>query len=69
MSLSVFYIRDLKLQGKVSNSTCRTISVCKIVQIVNFDGLTFLTALVLFNQSDYLNHFNMMRLKKVVEKE
>ena len=23
---------------------------------MNFDGLTFLTALVLFNQSDYLNH-------------
>ena len=23
-------------------------------RIVNFDGLTFLTALVLFNQSDYL---------------
>ena len=53
----------------MSNSTCRTVSVCKIVQIVNFDGLTFLTALVLFNQSDYLNHSNMMRLKKVVEKE
>ena len=25
---------------------------------VNFDGLSFLTALVLFNQSDYLNHSN-----------
>ena len=24
---------------------------------MNFDGLTFLTASVLFNQSDYLNHF------------
>ena len=38
------------------NSTFRTISVCRLLQIVNFDGLTFLTALVLFNQSDYLNH-------------
>ena len=25
---------------------------------MNFDGLTFLTASVLFNQSDYLNHSN-----------
>ena len=25
---------------------------------MNFDGLTFLTALVSFNQSDYLKHFN-----------
>ena len=40
----------------MSNSTCRTIPVCKQLQIVNFDGLKFLTALVLFNQSDYLNH-------------
>ena len=40
------------------NSTCRTISVCKLLQIVNFDGLKFLTALVLFNQSDHFNHSN-----------
>ena len=40
------------------NSTCRTISVCKLLQIVNFDSLTFLTALVLLNQSDPLNHSN-----------
>ena len=40
------------------NSTCRTISVCKLLQIVNFDSLKFLTALVLFNQSDHLNHSN-----------
>ena len=26
------------------------------MQNVNFDGLTFLTALVLYTQSDYLNH-------------
>ena len=26
---------------------------------MNFDGLTFLTALVLFNQLNYLNHANM----------
>ena len=25
---------------------------------MNFDGLTFLTALVLYSQSDYLNHCN-----------
>ena len=25
---------------------------------MNFDGLTFLTALVLYSQSDYLNHSN-----------
>ena len=40
------------------NSTCRTILVCKILQNMNFDGLTFLTALVLYSQSDYLNHSN-----------
>ena len=28
------------------------------MQNVNFDGLTFLTALVLYSQLDYLNHFN-----------
>ena len=27
-------------------------------QIVNFDGLTLLTTLVLYSQSDYLNHSN-----------
>ena len=47
-----------KLQAKEINSTWRTLSVCKLLQIVNFDGLTFLTALVSFNQSDYLKHFN-----------
>ena len=40
------------------NSTCRTIKVCKLLQIVNFDGWTFLAALVLYIQSDYLNHSN-----------
>ena len=40
------------------NSTCRTILVCKLSQIVNFDGLTLLTALVLYSQSDYLNYSN-----------
>ena len=40
------------------NSTCRTIQVFKLLQNVNFDGLTFLTALVLYSQSDYLNHSN-----------
>ena len=40
------------------NSTCRTILVCKPSQKVNFDGLTLLTAYVLYSQSDYLNHSN-----------
>ena len=40
------------------NSTCRTILVCKLSQNVNFDGLTLLTALVLYSQSDYLNYSN-----------
>ena len=31
---------------------------CSLWQIVSFDTLTFLTALVLFNNSDYLNHSN-----------
>ena len=38
-------------------STCWIITVCELLQIVDFDGLTFLTASVLFNQSDYLKHF------------
>ena len=42
----------------MSNSTCRTILVCKLSQSVNFDGLTLLTALVLYSQSDYLNYSN-----------
>ena len=41
--------------AKVLISTCRTISVCKLLQIVNFDGLTFL---VVFNQSDNLKFSN-----------
>ena len=54
-----FYILETKkLQAKVLKSTYQTVSVCKLLQIVNFDGFTFLTALVLFNQSDYLNHSN-----------
>ena len=40
------------------NSTSQTISVCELSQIVNFDGLTFMTALVFFNQSDHLKHSN-----------
>ena len=31
-----------KLRAKVLKSTCRTISVCKLLQIVNLDTLTFL---------------------------
>ena len=40
------------------NSTCQTILVCKLSQNVNSDGLTLLKALVLYSQSDYLNHSN-----------
>ena len=40
------------------NSTCRTILVYKLSHIVNFDGLTLLTAFVLYSQSDCLNHSN-----------
>ena len=32
-----------KLQAKVLNSKCRAILVCKLLQNMNFDGLTFLT--------------------------
>ena len=35
-----------------------SISVCKLFQFVNFDGMNFLTAPVSFNQPDYLNHSN-----------
>ena len=38
----------------------------KVLQIVNFDGLSFLKALVLFNQSDYLNHSNKDSDKLIV---
>ena len=56
--LSDSVLQTKKLQAKVWNSTCRTISVCKLLQNVNFDDLTFLTALVLYSKSDYLNHSN-----------
>ena len=51
-SLSDSVLETKKLQAKVLNSTCRTI---KFVNYVNFDGLTFLTTLVLDSQSDYLH--------------
>ena len=51
-----FCISLKNFKKKSVNLTFRTISVCKPLQIMNFDGLTFLTAFVLFNQSDYLNH-------------
>ena len=35
-----------------------SISVCKLFQFVNPDGMNFLTAPVSFNQPDYLNHSN-----------
>ena len=58
ISLSDSVLETKKIQAKVLNSTCRIILVCKILQNMNFDGLTFLTALVLYSQSDYLNHSN-----------
>ena len=51
------------LQAKELNSTCRTIKFvtieeCELWWFLNYDGLTFLTALVLYSQSDYFNHSN-----------
>ena len=43
----ILYERLKKLQANGLNLTCRTISVCKLLQIVWFDGMTFLTALIL----------------------
>ena len=45
------------------NSTCLTISVCKLLQIVNFDGcelgwFDIFDSFSLVNQSDYLDHYN-----------
>ena len=51
-------LSDKRFQAKVLNLTCQCISVCELLQIVNLDGLTFLTASGLFNQSNYLNHSN-----------
>ena len=39
-------------------SSLKAIAKCELWWILNFDGLTFLTALVLYSQSDYLNHSN-----------
>ena len=58
ISLSDSVLETKKLQAEVLNSTCRNIQVFKLLQNGNFDGLTFLTALVLYSQSDYLNHSN-----------
>ena len=55
ISLSDSVLETKKLQAKVLNSTCRTILVCKLLQNMNFDGLKFLTALILYSQSDCLN--------------
>ena len=48
-----FFITTLKKRSKILNQTCWTFSIRELFQIVKFDGLTFLTAVVLFNQSDY----------------
>ena len=58
MRLSDCVQETKKPQAKVSNSTYRTISVYKLLQTVNLDGLTFLTALILFNRLDYLDYSN-----------
>ena len=56
ISLSDSVLETKKLQAGVLNSTCWNIQVFKLLQNGNFDGLTFLTALVLYSQLDYLNH-------------
>ena len=58
MRLSDCVQETKKLQAKVLNSTYRTILVCKLLQTVNLDGLTFLTALILFKRLDYLDYSN-----------
>ena len=54
---SRFCINDLKTSGK-SVKFDRTILVYNLSQIVNFEGLSLLTAFVLYSQSDCLNHSN-----------
>ena len=49
------------------DSTCQTIWVYKQLQNVNFDGLTFLTALVVYSQSDYLNYYSKDSDRLIVE--
>ena len=57
-----FCIRDLKTSGKsIKFNQSNYLSLwaipeCELWWFLNFDGLTFLTALVLYSQSDYLNH-------------
>ena len=43
---------------QVSNSTCRSISVCELLHILTLMVWHSKKALVLFNQSDYFNHSN-----------
>ena len=58
---SRFCIRDLKTSGKSvkfdlpNYCSLQTIVECELWWFFNFDGLTILTALVLYSQSDYLN--------------
>ena len=40
-----------------------TIAEYELWWFLNFDGLKFLTALVLYSQSDYLNHLWSSKLK------
>ena len=52
ISLSDSVLETKRLHAEVLNYS----SFFFLLQNVNFDGLTFLTALVLYSQSDYLNH-------------
>ena len=54
ISLSDSVLETKRLHAEVLNYS----SFFFLLQNVNFDGLTFLTALVLYSQSDYLNHSN-----------
>ena len=59
-----FCIRDLKTSGKSvkfdqpNYFSLQTIAECELWWFLNVGSLTLLTALVLYSQSDYLNHSN-----------
>ena len=50
----ILFKNKKKLQAKVLNSTCQISLIGELLQILNFVGLTALTAFILFNQSDRL---------------
>ena len=51
-------LSDSVLEIKILQAEVLNYSSFLLLQNENFDGLTFLTALVLYSQSDYLNHSN-----------